>query len=152
MSLLLLFQPTGSIPPPVGPTPAGRHHRYGVRDGWRLLIFDTPEQAEAARQAIRERDRPKDKSRPKKRKVRGIPQAAQTIDLQELRTEATAVELRPLYDQLLSTARFTDVDALVRQIAERKEAKKREEHARALIVQAMQREEEEIAVILLHLH
>lgn len=49
MSLLLAV---GAAPPPSGPVPAGKHRkRYGVLVAGKLLVFDSPQKAEQAKQA-----------------------------------------------------------------------------------------------------
>lgn len=115
---------------------AGRHHRrFGVRDGERLLIFDTRLEADQAKLAIAQRDLPAPKN-PKRLKVRPIPIPRETLTLPQVERIAQQVHETDAYEDLLRSQAYTVLvqryDAWVKR-------------------QAEVREEEEIAMILLHL-
>ena len=132
----------GSAGAVTGSKPAGddtkrgrQKRRYGVRDGWRLLIFDTKEQADAAKAALSRPISPASK-RSAPLRIRVTPAPAQVVDLPEMRKEATSYGLVERYDTLLAAKRFHDLARMTNDLR----------------VHAMRREEEEIAIVLLHLH
>ena len=115
---------------------AGKHRRhFGVRDGDRLLIFDTRAEANAAAQAIALRDAPKPRNK-RKVKVRPIPTPAEVVPLPVVARAAESAGATESYQELLRIQAYT-------LLAQRYEA--------WIKKVAQDREEEEIAMILLHL-
>ena len=119
---------------------AGRHRKwYGVRDGQQLLVFDSKVKADAARVALAERDAPKPKNRARKVKVREIPPPHEVLELPQIRRLAESQHETNTYHELLAAHSYTQLIQLHHDLKAQAQ------------VRAQQAEEEEIAMILLHL-
>ena len=126
---------TGSTPN----SAAGRHRKwYGVRDGQKLLVFDSKVKADAARIALAERDAPKPKNR-RKVKVREIPPPHEVLELPQVRRLAESQHETNTYHELLAAHSYTQLIQLHHDLKAQAQ------------LRAQQAEEEEIAMLLLHL-
>ncbi len=124
--LLGILQPSGAVP-------AGKHHkRYGVRDGDKLLVFDTKTAADAMRATINARGTGE---APKLKRIKVVPQPTVTIDLPQMSGLAQEQRKAAQFNYLLDTR------AYYRPLISMYFDLKREDQLR---------EEEEIAMILLH--
>ena len=124
---------TSAVTVPSGITPAGKHRkRYGVYDGSRLLLFDTPAEAKAAQRAL---DKPEQK--PLKRlKIK----PAAIVPIAEIKAAAAVFNEMPKVTQLLAERRYTHLANVWGGLEQRLNAKRRADQ-----------DEEELAMILLHL-
>lgn len=114
---------------PAGPVPAGKHRkRYGVRDGWKLLVFDSRSEAQRARLAIAARDKPARKAT----QIRVTPIPHQVIELPALQILAAERGKAMVYQRALDASRYAQLIDLYRALR--------------------RQEEEEIATILLLMH
>jgi len=133
------FQPVAFQPAfqqGTGPTPAGRHHkRYGVLDGNTLLVFNTLAEANAAKAAIAARAAVAAKPALKRVKVKPMPKPEERIPLAATASLAAAAGQTADYRALLSAKAYTDLVAM---------------HDALRRADAMRREEEEVAMHLLH--
>jgi hypothetical protein len=124
-----------------GHLPAGKHRkRYGVRDGDRLLIFDTRRQADAAKAAIAAR-RSTHRTKPLTR-IKVPPH--EVIDVPAVRTLAAVQHREPEVTRMLAAKDYTPLIALYRDMQRRKDLAA-EESARAAA-----QEDEETAMHFLH--
>jgi hypothetical protein len=135
---IVLASGSGSI------LPAGKHRkRYGVRDGDRLLIFDTRRQADAAKAAIAARRSPI--SKPLSR-IRIPPH--EVIDLPAVKTLAAVEHREPQVTRLLQARDYTPLIALYRDMQRRKDLAAQE----AIAQEALQAQEADEAAAILLLH
>jgi hypothetical protein len=98
-----IFALTG---PSTGPQPAGKHRkRYGVQDGWKLLLFNTKVDADAYRQSLR-----KDIPAKKLKRIKTV-EPAQTIDLPELKKSLPPL-LVPKLDKMIRDREYGQIQDL----------------------------------------
>jgi hypothetical protein len=130
---------------PAVPQDAGRHkrRRYAVREGDRLLVFDTPAQAQAAREAIDARAAKSIKAARKPLPI--APKPAEVLDLGQMRQQASAVGVGLQFERLLLDRKLSDLIALYHDLGTR------QEQARAVAEEVLRqrREEEDIAIWML---
>lgn len=107
MNLGFGASPSGIIPPPVGPTPAGKHRkRYGVVEGWRLLLFDTKADADAFKSSQKQAKSPVKALK----RIRTV-DPVQVINLPELKRSLPPPQAAQV-DQMIREHRFEQVAQL----------------------------------------
>jgi hypothetical protein len=131
---------TGQISVPSGSGPAGRHRKwYAVKDGYKLLVFESKEAADAARAALKV---PEVRRRTIKVKA---PKPVEVIDLKVLRREAALNDRLSDYIAYEQNRQYRELIQMRHHLA-----KDEEDIARALLKLMSYDEitEEEIAIVL----
>ncbi|HTO43139.1 MAG TPA: hypothetical protein VML56_03610, partial [Burkholderiales bacterium] len=127
---------------------AGRHtKRYGVRDGDRLLVFMNKADADAARKAIEAKNSSSPNAARALKRIKAAKILAQPVDIVPVALVRQAAESQHAISEYLEMARKHSYTSLINAYYDWKR-KAEDEHRKR---EAMAREEEEIAVILLHL-
>lgn len=131
---------TGQVSVPSGSGPAGRHRKwYAVKDGYKLLVFESKEAADAARAALKVPE-----ARRRTIKVKA-PKPVEIIDLKVLRREAALNDRLSDYIAYEQNRQYRELIQMRHHLA-----KDEEDIARALLKLMSYDEitEEEIAIVL----